>query len=395
MRIAILVPGRFHALQLATGLIQLGHAVTLFTNCPRGYIQRFAPALKDVRSYLPHAALSRAANRLPSAGLRQYCGSRLCALLGRWAAREIRPGDWDCVHCYSGVSKELLENLAGSDTPSLLLRGSAHIRAQARLLGEESTRTGAKIDSPDEWMVEREEREYQLTTKILTLSSFAARTFAQEGVSPERVAMLPLGVSAALFRASAKIVEERSRRILSGAPLRILYVGTLSMRKGCWDLVEIMRRLPAGRFEWRLVGQVTPEVQPLLPELHKHARLIPQQPHAELQRWYAEADIFLFPTIEDGFAAVLIEAQANALPLLTTANCAGPDLVSAGRGWILPIRDPGAFVNRLLWADEQRASLAEMTQYLHQNNRLRTWDHVAADFAAVASSLRANSHASC
>ena len=85
---------------------------------------------------------------------------------------------------------------------------------------------------------------------------------------------------------------------------------------------------------------------------------------------------------------VLLEAQANALPLLTTANCAGPDLVSSGRnGWILPIRDPDAFVARLRWADENRAELADMVRYIHRNCQLRTWDQVASDFEDVVASL--------
>ena len=230
-------------------------------------------------------------------------------------------------------------------------------------------------------MVEREEQEYRLATKILTLSSFAQQTFLAEGVAPERLAVLHLGVSAALFRASDRIVEQRCQRILSGAPLRILYVGTLSMRKGCWDLAQIIQHLPASRFTWRLIGQVTPEVRPLLPVLRKHAELLPPQPHGELQKWYADADIFLFPTIEDGFASVLIEAQANALPLLATTNCAGPDLVTNGRsGWVLPIRNPEAFVVCLQWADEHRPQLTEMVRYLHKNSQLRTWDHAAGDF---------------
>jgi glycosyltransferase involved in cell wall biosynthesis len=389
MRIAFVVPGRFHALQLAGGLVRRGHEVTLFTNCPRWYIERFERSLKDVRNCLSHATLSRVANALPSTALRQYCGLQLSALLGRWAAREVRPGDWDCVHCYSGVSKELLENLQPSATPSLLLRGSSHIRTQARLLREESARTGASVEGPGDGMVEREEREYQLATKILTLSSFAQQSFTNEGVSPERLALLPLGVSATLFRASDQIVEQRCRRILSGAPIRVLYVGALSMRKGCWDLAQIIQRLPVGRFEWRLIGKTNPEVRPLLPALRKHAQLLPPQPHGELQKWYAEADIFLFPTIEDGFAAVLIEAQANALPLLTTTNCAGPDLVTNGRnGWILPIRNPDAFVVCLQWADEHRPQLAEMVRYLHKNNQPHTWDHAASDFEAIAASLK-------
>lgn len=396
MRIAIVVPGRFHAFELAAGLLRRGHEVGIFTNYPGWLVERFERTLKEVRSCLPHAILSRAANSLPSAALRQYCFSRSYVVFGHWVARQVRLGSWDCVHCYSGASKELLENLQTSGTPSLLFRGSAHIRTQARLLREESERTGTSVEEPGNWMVEREEREYRLATKIITLSSFARDTFAAEGIPPERVAVVPLGVSAGQFRASEAAVEERRRRILSGAPLRILFVGTLSMQKGCWDLAQMMQRLPAGRFEWRLIGAVTPEVRGLLPALRKHAEVLPQQPHHTMHEWYAGADLFVLPTIQDGFAAVLAEAQANSLPVLTTTNSAGPDLIRHGdNGWVLPIRCAEAFVTCLRWADEHRPELAEMVQRIHQNGQPRSWDEVAADFEAVAASMKTNRHAYC
>jgi glycosyltransferase involved in cell wall biosynthesis len=384
MKIAIVVPGRFHAFELAGGLVRRGHDVTLFTNYPRWFVERFDPSLKRVRTCLPHGILLRAANFLPSLAMRQYCSARSFALFARWAAWEIKPDTWDCVHCYSGASEELLESLRRSGIPSLLFRGSAHIRTQARLLREEAERTGARVDYPGEWMVAREEREYRLATKIITLSSFARHTFAQEGVPLENVAVLPLGVDAQ-FHASDAMVEARCQRILSGAPLRVLFVGTLSMQKGCWDLARIMEALPAGQFEWRLIGHITPEIRSLLPVLERHAHILPQQPHAALPNWYAEADIFLFPTIQDGFAAVLLEAHANALPVLTTPHSAGPDLIINGStGWILPIRCPKAFVERLRWADQHRPQLADMVRFTHRNPQLRSWDQVAADFETLA-----------
>jgi glycosyltransferase involved in cell wall biosynthesis len=395
MRIAIVVPGRFHAFELAGGLIRRGHEVGLFTNYPRWFVKRFHRALGEVHTYLAHAGIFRAAVRLPWRAAREYCGSRSFLLFGRWAARHVDPEDWDCIHCYSGASLELLEKMRSSDTPSLLFRGSAHVAAQARLLREESARTGVPVDGPGDWMVAREEREYALATKILTLSSFARKTFLEEGIASERVAVLPLGVHTAAFRAPDAVVDERSRRILRGDPLRILFVGNLSMQKGCWDLVRIMEGLPPGGFVWRLIGQMTPEVRRLAPVLHKYAHILPPQPHQTLARWYAEADIFLLPTIQDGFAAVLAEAQANALPLLTTTNSAGPDLVTNGtNGWVLPIRCPEEFIDRLQWAGRHRGELAEMVRYIHDHPRLRGWDDTAADFENIVYSLRGKRHES-
>jgi glycosyltransferase involved in cell wall biosynthesis len=393
MRIAIVVPGRFHAFELAGGLVRRGHDVALYTNYPEWFIKRFDPSLENIHTCLPHAVLSRAALVLPWQAAREYCFSRSYLPFGLWAARVIRPEAWDCIHCYSGASQELLEKMQSSDTPSLLFRGSAHIAVQARLLREESARTGVPVDGPGDWMVAREEREYALANKILTLSSFARETFLEEGIASERVAVLPLGVHTAAFRASDAVVEQRCQRILRGDPLRILFVGNLSMQKGCWDLVRIMEGFAPGGFEWRLIGQMTPEVRRLAPVLSKYAHILPPQPHQTLARWYAEADIFLLPTIQDGFAAVLAEAQANALPLLTTTNSAGPDLVTNGtNGWVLPIRCPEAFIDRLAWAGRHRGELTEMVRYLHNHPRLRSWDDAAADFETIVCSLRAKRH---
>src|SRR5204863_5411399 len=94
-----------------------------------------------------------------------------------------------------------------------------------------------------------------------------------------------------------------------------------------------------------------------------------------------DGDIFMFPTIEDGFAVVLAQAHASALPVLTTPNCCGPDLVTeGGNGWIIPIRHPQGFVDRLRWCDANRPALADMVRRLYASHRVRTWDDVALDF---------------
>ena len=57
---------------------------------------------------------------------------------------------------------------------------------------------------------------------------------------------------------------------------------------------------------------------------------VPRVPELELTTQYSWADIFLFPTIEDGFAVVVAQAQASGLPVITTPNGSGPDLITPG-----------------------------------------------------------------
>jgi glycosyltransferase involved in cell wall biosynthesis len=260
------------------------------------------------------------------------------------------------------------------------VRGSSHIRAQAQILEEESQRTSTRIDRPTTWMIDREEREYELATRVVTTSSFVYRTFREQGVPADRLVKIPMGVNVNAFRAPVAVVEERVSRILRGDPLRVLFVGALSMRKGSWDMLPIMSALPSSRFVFRCIGPVGPDMAELLPKLRQYAEVMPKQPHHELPRWYSQSDLFLFPTIEDGFPAVLSQAQASALPTLTTPNCSGPDIISDGaNGWILPIRSPESFVERLLWCDAHRKEVAGMVRAMYTDFQPRSFDDAARD----------------
>jgi glycosyltransferase involved in cell wall biosynthesis len=98
------------------------------------------------------------------------------------------------------------------------------------------------------------------------------------------------------------------------------------------------------------------------------------RPQHELPHEYEWGDVFALPTIEDGFAVVLCQALAAGLPLLTTTNCAGPDLVFEGQnGWIIPIRSPEALLSRLLWLETHRIELVKAIHCAHSTLRDLDW----------------------
>jgi glycosyltransferase involved in cell wall biosynthesis len=383
MKIAIVVHGRLHAFDLARAL-SLHHDVVVFTNYPKWAARRFGLAKHQVRSFWIHGIASRLAERITEMlGLR-YPEAVLHKMFGRWAAAELLREDWDVVHSFSGVSQELISALAGRPTLKLLVRGSSHIRTQARILEEEERRTGSHLDRPSRWIIAREEAEYAMADRIVVLSSFARESFLSEGERPERIYLLPLGASVEAFRPQVGVVEERCRRILSGEPLRILQVGTLSFQKGFWDIPEIIDALEPGKFCFRFVGPVRPEVWPLIAGLQHKAAFVPKQPQDALRNQYRWGDVFVLPTLQDGFAAVLAQAATAVLPILTTSNSAGADLVRDGEtGFVLPIRSPASFVDKLKWCDTHREELAAMVKRIDKEVAPRDWSQVAADFERI------------
>lgn len=384
MRIAIGVHGRFHAFDLARALLERGHEVTVFTNYPRWAATRFGLPPASVRSFWLHGIAARACLRFRARSRALYPEGPLHRTFGRWLAKRLARERWDVAHLFSGVAEEALLALSSAANERLLLRGSAHIRVQARILSEEEGRTSARIDRPSDWMVAREEREYRLADHICVLSSFAFETFVSLGVPPSKLVLHPLGTRVDRFRPKPEVLEARCRRILSGEPLRVLYVGALSFQKGLWDLADVVRALAGEGFEFRLVGPKAQESLRVLSSLSLTATVCPKVRQADLPNAYAWGDVFVFPTLHDGYAQVLAEASASALPILTTTNCSGPDFIRDGEnGWVLPIRRPDLIVQRLRRCEAERRKLGEMVRSICVGYRPRDWSEVAADFESI------------
>jgi glycosyltransferase involved in cell wall biosynthesis len=384
MKIAIAVHGRFHAFDLARELLRRGHDVTLLTNYPKFVTQRFGVPKSNVKSFWPHWGTSRIAAYLLRKGLISYPDSWLNRVFGHWVALNVKKEDWDVVVCWSGVGEETFHTLNSSNTLLVCQRGSAHIRTQSHLLEDEELRTGTKLDRPTPWIISREEREYNLADVILVPSSFVRNSFLEQGLSEEKIEYVKLGVKNTDFRPGQDTIEARCKRILSGAPLRVLNVGTFSFQKGMWDIKTIIGSLRSDRFNFRFIGPIARECNELFSSIKHVVTFVPQTPQFELPKHYAWGDLFVLPTIQDGFQMVLAQAAAAGLPILTTTNGAGHDLVHEGiTGWVLPIRDPHSFINKLFWCDTHREELAAMVRNIYQEFVQRDWADVVTDFETI------------
>lgn len=382
LRIAIGVHGRFYAFDLARALIARGHDVTVFTNYPARIVARFGLPPERVRSFVAHGVASRAAAAVAARTGGPTPEAFLHRAFGRWLARSVRRETWDVVHVFSGIAEETIEALAGRVTPVTVVRASAHIRVQDRLLDEEAERTGLPVERPSPWMIRREEREYATASAVCVLSRFAERTFLETGHPAARLRRYTLGVEAEAFAASPETAAAREARIRRGGPLRVLYVGAKSAQKGMADFSEVARRLSGERFVFRAVGPDGPEAAAFRSGTFDSRPKVPQD---QLANEYAWGDVFLFPTIQDGFPVVVAQAAMNGLPVLTTENCGAADLLVEGEsGWIIPIRRPDLIAARLQALDADREALARTARHVYETARPPSWDDAAEGFEQAA-----------
>ena len=362
MKIAIVVHGRFHAFDLARELIGLGHDVLLLTNYPRRWPEKFGVPARNVRSLVAHGVVSRAALALgKAAGTEKLGEAFLHRWFGRWAAGVLEKNPVDASHCFTGIALEILQDPMAQQKVRSVVRGSSHIRLQRQILEEEEKRAGQRIDKPSDWMIQREEREYQAADLIICLSCFAFESFVEEGVPKERLLLNPLGVQQKLFAAPGRVLQERRKRILKGK-LRVLTTGNFSLQKGALDYLAVAEKMK-GRIDFVHRGSISPDAKYLQKRLNKVVYFLPKVEQRKLPEDYFQSDLFLFPTLQDGYAAVLAQASAAGLPVLATTNCGARDFLTEGKDvWIFPIRRPDLILDRLDWCDRNREALAKVAE---------------------------------
>src|SRR5262249_13068144 len=143
-------------------------------------------------------------------------------------------------------------------------------------------------------------------------------------------------------------------------PLRLCYVGSLDFRKGFVYLLKALQALPCGQIRLTIVGSTgTRSCRKLYQRESAGLDLscAPGDPLHPLQ----SSELFVLPSLEDGFGFVIGEAMACGLPVVVTDQCGGAELVEHGvSGWVVPSRDAAAITDVLRLALDRRKYLAEM-----------------------------------
>ncbi len=201
---------------------------------------------------------------------------------------------------------------------------------------------------------------------LISVSQATADAFTKGyGVLAERVTVIPTGIDLARLRPTD---PTPLRRRLGLANERVLlFVGFCSPRKGLEYLARAMHALPqdvrlvvVGRWQ----AAYRERVLEALGARRSHLIEAGYVPDDELPAYYSLADLFVLPSLLEGFGIPIIEALACGTPVATTS--AGASAETAGPGaLVVPPRDAPALAEailRLLDDPDERARLGRAGQ---------------------------------
>lgn len=151
----------------------------------------------------------------------------------------------------------------------------------------------------------------------------------------------------------AQIQKHHFPAYLKTEQLNIISIGKLAWRKGygfALDAMKILKDQGIG-FQYHIVCWDDPtEIKFHIAELEleEYVTLYFSLPHDQTLKQLQQADLFLLPSVEEGFATVVTEAMALEIPVIST-NCGGMgELIKDGEnGWLIPSRNANALVDAI------------------------------------------------
>lgn len=215
--------------------------------------------------------------------------------------------------------------------------------------------------------------------EILTISESAAsdllRLYPRAAGKTQVTLLAPREMHIVAERAAAPTGRDR--------PLRFLFVGTLEPRKNLRRLLEAWQGIQLklrGNAELVIVGATGWMINDVIgkSETLEGVSLLGSLSDEDLAEEYAKADVFVYPSLYEGFGLPVVEAMAMGLPVLTSDIGATRE-VAADAAFLV---DPYS-VDSIRAALVQLISRAEFREQLSLKGRRRaaefSWDRTAAE----------------
>jgi starch synthase len=327
-----------------------------------------APLNELIRMLAPKLGLSALTKHETGA----FCVDKIYQSIDRLAAKRTRAlaPTLQATYCYEDGAFETFQAATELqlkriyDLPIGYWRMAGEIqREEADTHPEWAATMPALQDS--EAKLTRKDVELQMADAIIVASQFTASTLKAAPFELPTPYIVPYGCPEVQI-AQPEVSDPTS-------PLKVLYVGGLSQRKGLSYLLDAVKQIK-GDIALTIIGKRVAECAPLDAALQSY-NWIESLPHHDILLAMRAHDVLVFPSLFEGFGLVLTEALSQGVPIISTPHTCAPDLITDGQeGFIVPIRDADAIADRLTRLCADRDLLQQMKCNALEAARTHTWE---------------------
>ena len=181
---------------------------------------------------------------------------------------------------------------------------------------------------------------------VIANSPTTARDLNQHyGINSERVHIVLPGTD------RTRRLEPRTQKNVDDcSPVNLLSVGSIIPRKGFHDLIPALAPLMNLSWTLTIAGDTSRHLEAYVRltmdikhyHLEDRVKVLGVVTNEVLENLYAKADIFVLPSLFEGYGMVYAEAMAHGLPIVATSGGAIPDTVPKEAGLLVAPGDVSA-----------------------------------------------------
>jgi glycosyltransferase involved in cell wall biosynthesis len=207
----------------------------------------------------------------------------------------------------------------------------------------------------DYWKLWREECD--VADRIILNSQWSFDGLVRTGISKDKLSIIPLAFENNVPSVLPKVYP---KQFSATRPLRVLFLGQISVRKGIARLLKVARSFQSKPMEFLMVGPIQINIPEDL-RSNRNIRWVGPVARNKVRGYYEQADVFILPTLSDGFGLTQLEALALRLPVIASRRC-GEVITDHVNGLLLEAPTAAAIEEALRSCLENPDQLAQFSE---------------------------------
>ncbi|MFA1612249.1 glycosyltransferase family 4 protein [Halobellus rubicundus] len=289
-------------------------------------------------------------------------------LLDIFSKRKVSSDTAD-IHYYEipGLKRSLNESISGGHETVIV--GGTELASAALDRREQEYRKwdlDLEIPSTKRNLANRREETIRDVDHLIALSGFVKESYAKAGISANKIEVINQAVDPDKFSPGKSNEDEMFRG---------LFVGSVNLMKGIPYLLDGWRQAGFAADESAelvLCGNINPDAKYIIEDKRPTNLQLPGW--VDPLPYYRDASVFIFPSLTEGFAKVILEAMSTGTPVIVSENSGGADIITDSEdGFVVPAYDAGEIASKLQYLRENPKELERMGDAARNTAKERTW----------------------
>lgn len=351
MRVNILTGTRYHAGLVINILSDIKTSVNIYSSSPANKWNFANPKYVSLHFVPVFSAIFSHLTKINSPTWFKEISSVLFDFFASFMMRKC-----DVLHVWSSFGFYSIKKAKQQNTIVFVEKSCSHPHCQEAILKEEANKLGFKYRGHSKWFLDRTLKEFELADKVIVCSKYTLNSFIENGFPREKLYNVSL---------DSNFVPKRSySRNFNKKEFVVGIAGGNVIRKGFIYLLEAWKELDIPNASLLLRTSKSE-----LKKIPKIWNLIDGDNSIEIighlndmEDFYEKCDLFVLPSIDEGFGMVVFEALACSLPVIVSTNVGAGDFIYNGKeGFVVDIRNAQQIKDKIEYLHSDRQLLQTMS----------------------------------